>query len=167
MNSMTTNITPMLRLAQPADIPQLAQLYYETVVQNGGQYYTEAQIQAWANFARDEAAFAQFVDGVTTFVVEADGAILGFAGLARDGHVTAVYVRCDRIGQGIGSRLMETLLNHADTGGIHRLYAEASEFSLRLFLKFGFQQFDTEVIERDGVEFQRYLVEKKITLLRP
>lgn len=157
--SPTTN-SPSIRLAKTADVPQLAQLFYETVIRNGAQHYTEAQTQAWANFARDQTAFAQFVTAATTFLIEEDNALLGFAGIAADGHVTAVYVRGDRLGQGIGSQLMETLLNYAETQDLQRLYAEASEFSLGLFLKFGFQQFDVEVVEREGVEFQRYSVEK-------
>jgi len=152
--------SPSIRLAKTADVPQLAQLYYETVIRNGAQHYTEAQTQAWANFARDQTAFAQFVAAATTFLIEEDNALLGFAGIAADGHVTAVYVRGDRSGQGIGSQLMETLLNYAETQDLQRLYAEASEFSLGLFLKFGFQQFDVEVVEREGMEFQSYLVEK-------
>ena len=152
--------SPSIRLAKTADVPQLAQLYYETVIRNGAQHYTKAQTQAWANFARDQTAFARFVAAATTFLIEEDNALLGFAGIAADGHVTAVYVRGDRSGQGIGSQLMETLLNYAETQDLQRLYAEASEFSLGLFLKFGFQQFDVEVVEREGMEFQSYLVEK-------
>jgi putative acetyltransferase len=102
------------------------------------------------------------VAAATTFLLEADGDILGFAGLAQDGHVTAIYVRSDRLGQGIGSQLLQTLLQSAARQGIQRLYAEASEFSMGLFLKFGFQQFDTEVVDRNGVQFQRYLVEKTL-----
>jgi putative acetyltransferase len=154
--------SPVIRLATVADVPQLARLYYETVIHNGGQHYTEAQTQAWASFAHDQTAFAQFVTAATTFLLEADGDILGFAGLAQDGHVTAIYVRSDRLGQGIGSQLLQTLLQSAARQGIQRLYAEASEFSMGLFLKFGFQQFDTEVVDRNGVQFQRYLVEKTL-----
>ena len=40
-----------------------------------------------------------------------------------------------------------------------RLYAEASEFSLGLFKKFGFHVYDTEVVDRQGVQFYRHLVE--------
>lgn len=96
----------------------------------------------------------------TPFWLEADGDILGFTRLAPDGHVRAIYVRSDRFGQGLGSQLLQNLLSYAKNQGIHRLYAEASEFSLGLCLKFGFQQFDTEVVDRNGVQFQRYLVEK-------
>ncbi|PSN20623.1 GNAT family N-acetyltransferase [filamentous cyanobacterium CCP5] len=152
---------PTIRTAEATDIPQLAQLYYETVTQNAPQHYTEAQTQAWANFALNESQFAQLFSGATTFLMEDQGEILGFAGLAPDGHVTAVYVRGDRLGQGIGSQLMEVLLEQAKTQNIPRLYAEASEFSLGLFLKFGFHHYDSEVVERGGIQFHRYLVEKQ------
>jgi putative acetyltransferase len=148
-----------IRQATTADRPDLAQLFYQTVMQNGPQHYSEAQTQAWAKTALDPR-FAQLLAEATTFVIEADGEILGFAGLAADGHVAAIYVRCDLLGQGIGSRLMETLLTHAENHNMGRLYAEASEFSLGLFLKFGFRQLAIESVERQGVEFQRYLVEK-------
>lgn len=157
---MTGSFTPTIRLAEANDIPQLAQLFYETVMQNGPQHYSQAQTQAWASCALDQAQFTQLLAEATTFVVETETELLGFAGLAQNGHVTAIYVRGDRIGQGIGSRLMATLLSFADSEGIQRLYAEASEFSLGLFLKFGFQQFDQEVVERNGVTFKRYLVER-------
>ena len=151
---------PTIRTAEAADIFQLAQLYYETVRQHAPQHYTEAQTQAWANFALNQSQFAQLFTDATTFLMEDEGEILGFAGLASDGHVTAVYVRSDRLGQGIGSQLMTSLLERAKIQNIPRLYAEASEFSLGLFLKFGFHQFDSEIVERDGVQFHRYLVEK-------
>ena len=40
-----------------------------------------------------------------------------------------------------------------------RLYAEASEFSLGLFKKFSFRLYGTEIVNRQGVEFERYLME--------
>jgi len=154
-------VQPTIHTAEATDMPHLAQLYYETVTQNAPQHYTKAQTQAWANFALNESQFAQLFTNATMFLMEDQGEILGFAGLAPDGHVTAVYVRSDRLGQGIGSQLMAMLLEQAQSQNIPRLYAEASEFSLGLFLKFGFHQFDSETVERSGVQFHRYLVEKQ------
>ncbi|WP_265584584.1 MULTISPECIES: hypothetical protein [unclassified Coleofasciculus] len=42
------------------------------------------------------------------------------------------------------------------------LYAEASEFSLGLFKKVSFHIYDTEMVERQGVQFKRYLVEQSL-----
>jgi len=165
-----------LRLATAADIPALASLYRETVLTHAPKHYSPAQTQAWAAFGANTPAFRRFILGATTYVAETTGAkastvaetgitpgqplILGFGGLAPDGHITALYVRHDGLGQGIGSHLLTTLLEKASQDKIPRLYAEASAFSLGLFQKFGFHHYRTDRLERGGVAFERYLVEK-------
>lgn len=150
-----------IRIAQATDVPELATLYRETVQASARQYYSPAQTQAWASLAARQEVFRQFILGVTTYVaVDATG-IVGFAGIAADGHVASTYVRSDRLHQGLGSRLMQTVLEHAHHHQIPRLYAEASEFSLGLFQKFGFQLYATEIVDRQGVKFTRYLVERQ------
>ena len=148
-----------IRLANESDLPALAALYYQTVLAHAPQYYTSAQTEVWAAFAADLNHFRRFVLAVNTFVAADGSGILGFAGIGKDGHVVSAYVRSDRIHQGIGSALMEVVLAYAQSHHIHRLYAEASEFSLGLFKKFGFHHYDTEVVDRQGVQFERYLVE--------
>ncbi|MGB7086117.1 MAG: GNAT family N-acetyltransferase, partial [Phormidesmis sp.] len=128
------------------------------------QHYTPEQTAAWASFAAESAQFRAFICQSATFVAEDTTGLLGFAGIAEDGHVTSTYVRYDCIHQGIGSALMNTILEYAQSHAMHRLYAEASVFSLGLFEKFGFHLYDTEVVEREGVQFKRFLVE--VTLSR-
>ncbi|WP_268742007.1 GNAT family N-acetyltransferase [Nostoc sp. PCC 7524] len=124
------------------------------------QQYSQAQTQMWASFSSDTAGFQQFILKPTTFIATDETGILGFAGIAEDGHVTSAYVRSDRIRQGIGSTLMQKILEYAHSHKIQRLYAEASEFSLGLFQKFGFHIYDIEIVDRQGVKFSRYLVER-------
>lgn len=148
-----------IRQAQAADVPVLADLYRQSVITHGPAYYSPDQVEAWAAFGADTPAFRQFILEPTTFMVEDETGIVGFAGIAEAGHVTAVYVRSDRLHQGIGSVLMQVVLDHAESHRIPRLYAEASGFSLGLFKKFGFQLYDREIVIRHGVQFERYLVE--------
>lgn len=149
-----------IRIAQASDIPELAKLYQETVLAIAPQFYSDAQTHSWASFAEDRVGFREFILSGTTFLAVDETGILGFAGIANNGHILSAYVRRDRIHQGIGSRLMDILLDYAKRHRIQRLYAEASEFSLGLFKRFGFQVYDMEIVERQGVEFQRYLVER-------
>jgi putative acetyltransferase len=149
-----------LRLADEADLPELAALYRETVRVNAPQHYTPAQTDMWAAFGANTQAFRQFILGVTTYVALDDTGIVGFAGIGDDGHVASAYVRHDCLHRGIGSALMEAVLERAQAQALVRLHAEASEFSLGLFKKFGFGLYDTEVVDRSGVQFKRYLVEK-------
>ncbi|MEO0986361.1 MAG: GNAT family N-acetyltransferase [Cyanobacteria bacterium J06639_14] len=150
----------VIRTAQASDLPELASLFRQTVLIHAPQHYTSAQTEAWAAATTDSDRFRHLILGVTTYIVADDTSILGFAGIGEDGYVASVYVRHDCIRQGIGSRLMKTVLDHAKRDNLERLYAEASEFSLGLFTKFGFTLYGTEVVERRGVQFKRYLVER-------
>lgn len=107
------------------------------------------------------APFRQFILGAATYLAEDDRGVVGFAGLETNGHVASVYVRQDCIRQGVGSYLLSYLLSQAQGMTLDRLYAEASHLSLGLFLKHGFCHYATETVERDGVTFDRYLVEKR------
>ncbi|WP_416669263.1 GNAT family N-acetyltransferase [Egbenema bharatensis] len=149
-----------IRLAHESDLAELATLFYQTVLEHAPQSYTPEQTQAWASFATETDAFERFILDATTYVAEDETGIVGFAGIEQNGHVSSAYVRGDRTRRGIGSALMQVLLNDAAQRQMPRLYAEASEFSLGLFKKFGFQLYDTEVVDRRGVQFTRYLVEK-------
>ena len=151
-----------IRLAQESDLPELANLFRQTVLAIAPQQYTPAQTQTWASFAADTDQFCQFIMTPATYLATDDTGILGFAGLSSNGHVASVYVRYDCIHQGVGSTLMQVILEKATLDNIERLYAEASEFSLGLFKKFGFYLYDTEVVDRQGIEFKRYLVERRL-----
>jgi putative acetyltransferase len=152
----------LVRTATESDLPTLAALFRETVLANAPQYYSQAQTEAWAAVDAQSDRFRQFILGITTYIAEDATGILGFAGIGENGYVASAYVRHDRLHQGIGSVLMQAMLAHAQTHQIQRLYAEASEFSLGLFQKFGFSQYDTEVVNRNGVPFTRYLVERTL-----
>jgi putative acetyltransferase len=149
-----------IRPVREADLPELAILFRETVQAIAPQRYTPDQTRVWASFAADREHFDQFILTATTYVAEDETGLIGFAGIAEDGHVSATYVRGDRVRQGVGSALMQILLAHAAQCQFQRLYAEASEFSLGLFQKFGFHCYATEIINRQGVQFKRYLVER-------
>lgn len=151
-----------IRVAQASDVPELAALYSQTVRVHGGEHYTLEQTETWAAFALNQPHFRQFILNVTTFVAVDETGILGFAGMGGDGHIASLYVRHDGLRQGIGTALMKVVLEYGKSREMKRLYAEASCFSLGLFKKFGFQVYDTEIVERQGVEFKRDLVELKL-----
>jgi GNAT superfamily N-acetyltransferase len=141
-----------------ADLPVLREIYRSAVHSAGPAAYTPAQVRAWSGFARD-AAFAGFVLDVQTYVAERSGSVVGFCGIAEDGHIAALYVDGGRIGQGIGSALLRHALAAHPRPATGRYYAEASRLSLPLFERCGFRRVGSELVERDGETFERLLVE--------
>jgi hypothetical protein len=56
---------------------------------------------------------------------------------------------------------MEVLSRHPHPGS-GRYYAEASAFSLPLFERCGFRRTGSERADRNGVQFERFLVEREV-----
>lgn len=150
----------LIRIATSADVSPLADLFIDSVEKIGPQHYNALQIEAWSALAKDPPAFRQFILEPMTYLIEDDSGIVGFGGLADEGHLVSLYVRGDRCRQGIGTILLEALLEHARRQQIDRLYAEANEFSRPLLARAGFRQHGTEVIERGEACFTRYLMQR-------
>jgi putative acetyltransferase len=147
-----------IREATEADAPALAVLFADAVRAAGPARYTPTQVDAWAAAADDPRALYARLLRHETLVAEDETGPIGFAGLAPDGHVTALYVRPGRMRRGVGTALLDAVLARAAARGFGRLYAEASLFSLPLFERAGFVVTDVETVERRGVRFERHRV---------
>ena len=156
----------IIRVAVKSDLPELAKLYTHSVQALAPQHYSKKQVIVWASFASEGEAFEKFILEPTTFVAQRFGRLWGFSGITGEGHIASLYVHGERTRQGIGSRLLEFVLVYARIHQMGRLYSEASEFSLPLFEKFGFEKYSTEKVVRNGVQFSRYLMQKEESALK-
>jgi putative acetyltransferase len=149
-----------IRSATAADIPQLADLFEQSVRAIAPARYTREQVDAWASTPHNRDRFQTFILSATTVVAEdsATQTLLGFGSIHATGYLSALYVRHDCTRQGIGSRLLAALIAIAQTQNADVLFTEASEFSRPLFARFGFVVYDTEEVERNGIRFHRYLM---------
>ncbi len=148
-----------IRIATPDDVVPLAEMFANSVRPAGPAAYSPAQVGRWAAAADDLVRFRDFILHPTTYLAIDETGLIGFGGIEEHGHVASLDVRGNRQRSGIGTRLMEEILDHAVRTNTARLYVEASEFRLPLFLKMGFQMIGTETVDRDGSTFVRHLVE--------
>lgn len=150
----------MIRFAVEEDLEELARVYADSVKTLGRRCYTPEQVRVWASFSHDREKFRNFIFSVTTFVMVEHGDIAGFCGIGIDGHVASLYVRGEKAGLGIGSRLLRAAIQYGESVGVVHLYAEASELSRPVFERFGFTVCGVENAVRNGVVFRRYEMEK-------
>ncbi len=144
----------IIRPMQPEEQDALRTLYRRAIEHAGPQAYTPEQVAAWARFA-NEAEFADWVTGAQTFVAQdASGRLQGFGALATPDHLSALFVAPEFMRQGVGTALLEMLLQQADTK--HAVTVAASEFSKPLFERYGFEVECVEQSRRDGVVLTRY-----------
>jgi putative acetyltransferase len=151
-----------IRIAEECDLAELGEVFRSSVEAIGPQRYTAEQVRAWASMPNDPARLRKFVLGVTTFVAEEEGRIVGLCGLGADGHVASLYVDGTQGRKGIGSMLLDKAILEARARGLERLRTEASEFSKPLFEKFGFETIEVEHKIHEGVEFRRYRMQRTL-----
>jgi len=151
-----------LRQATEADVPRLAALYAETARALGGWCYSPAQVQSWARFAEDMAAFREYVMGATTWVAQRAGseALLGFCGIDADGEVRSFYVQAGCTRRGLGTALLGHAMAVAEQRGLRRLGAWATPFSRPVFERAGFVLTRVVTEPFQGVMFDRYRMER-------
>ena len=150
----------IIRTAIESDIPALAELYHYSVRHIAPQLYCPEQVKVWAAFSTDRESFSRFILEATTFIAEENNLILGFGGITVEGHLTSLYVRGDYNRKGVGSKLLTEILEYARIHQCTRIYGEASEFSKPLFEKFAFETYGEEEVEKNGILFHRYLMQR-------
>lgn len=149
----------LIRYAATSDLVELAALFTDSIQKTAPQYYTPAQVAAWASAPANPEEFRAFILEPTTFVAVTDR-IVGFAGVTPTGYVASLFVQADCQRQGIGSQLLTQILIYAEQHSIDRLYTAASAFSRPLFEKFGFTVYERERVVRNGVWFERDLMQR-------
>lgn len=135
-----------VRLAQEADLPAITRIYNEGIVDRIATLETEKRTveerRAWL-VSRDERH--------PVLVATRDGIVLGWASLnvfnprPAYRHVAdfSVYVGREARGQGVGSALLEAVIERARELGYHKLVLAAFPFNeagLALYRRFGFRE---------------------------
>lgn len=160
---MAAPLANSIRTAEAADLRSLAKIYRDAVDHLGSEHYSPEQVAAWSSFADSTEEFRDWILGATTFIVEnPDGDRLGFGGLQSRGRIASLYVAPEAMRSGVGSQLLERLLEEARSKEMRSVTTEASAFSRPLFQKYGFRMVRVEQTLFKGVEFTRYLMRARI-----
>jgi putative acetyltransferase len=144
------------------DAHLLGTVFFDSVRIGGLLYYSRAQVEAWAPVVPEPSMFeARARDGRLILVAVNDvDEPIAYGDLEQTGHIDHLFCRPEVIGQGVASALYDRLEQHAREQSMARLFAEASEAALRLFLRKGFTQIKRRDFLLRGVDAHNYLVEK-------
>ena len=145
-----------IRPFKPSDVPQIAQLFHDTIRQINIKDYSEDQVKAWAP---DDLYFGDWetkCSGMYTYIAEDKDLIVGFAELASNGYIDCFYCHTDYQGQGVGTLLFQTLLQKASDLTIDKLFAEVSITAEPFFEKMRFMVQDKQTERVRGAYLQYY-----------
>jgi putative acetyltransferase len=155
------NSQAILREYRGEDLPRVFAVYRDAVRQIAPALYTPEQVNAWAAFADDDALPAMMAQGYR-LVIESEAGIDAFALLDPPDYISLLYCRARASRQGHASRLLKALEAEARHRGITRVHTAASLISHPFFLRHGYTVDTPERVERNGVDFDRYRMSKRL-----
>jgi len=151
-----------LRLYTPLDALALAAVYRDAVNGLGPSAYDDAQVAVWASFAEDARAFGEALARGLTVVSEEGGRAVAFAQLEPFDHVRFLYCAPARARRGHATALYAWLELAARQHGEAALTTDASRVSRPFFEAMGFEVLGSEIVERAGVELERFRMRKDL-----
>jgi putative acetyltransferase len=149
-----------IREFQPADAGELKTLFYNTVHQVNRRDYSPRQIEVWSSAAKDEQLWHTRLQTGRIYVAEAEEQTIGFISLQENGHIAALFCHCDHQRKGVGTQLLNHAEQVARSLGIEHLSSEVSITARPFFLHHGFRVMQAQMVERQGVTFRNFFMEK-------
>ncbi|WP_138469009.1 GNAT family N-acetyltransferase [Poseidonocella sp. HB161398] len=144
-------MTLSLRRGGAEDAPALARIFRACILRGTKGAYSAEQRLAWAGSRPDAESWAARVSDVDLWILEEDGAPVGFAGLQGD-NFDLLFVHPDHAGRGHSRLLHEALVAEARARGLTGLVAHASHVSRPVFARYGWQLEEEAEAERGGVK---------------
>lgn len=124
--------------------------------------YNQEQVDAWAPADLGPELWKNKFKNINPFIVEHDGAIVGYADLQNDGYIDHFYCHHAWQRQGIGSLLMSKIHEEARRRGIVRLYSNVSIMAKPFFISKGFQVVEEQLISIRDQGLSNFRMQKQL-----
>ncbi len=147
------------------DTEEIMQLFYDTVHRINRQDYSSEQVEAWAPKDMDYVQWREQLQSKMTYVAEEAGKVIGFAELEETGHIDRFYCHADYQRMGVATQLLNQIQLAAKNLGLQKLFTEASITGKPFFERMGFRVITPQEVERRGMKFINYVMEKDIDVV--
>ena len=145
-----------VRRAHRGERAQIHGVFYRSVRDGAGAFYTEAQRAVWAPDPVPMADEFAADDTRILWVAEHGGQIIGVLALEPAGYLDLAFVLPEWMGRGVAQAMYAPLLEWAKESGLKRMTTHASHFARRFFEKQGWRVDSPETVTRDGQDLERF-----------
>ena len=151
------------RHISPEDYVDVGRIFFCAVHEGTNHVYSLAQRTAWGGLTIDRPRWKERLTTLTGFVAEVDGESVGFITVDPTGYIELAFVLPSAAGKGVGSALLARAEHLAFVQGATVLATAASLAASHFFEKHGWGVLKEEQVERGGVIFKRYQMQKHLT----
>jgi 8-oxo-dGTP pyrophosphatase MutT (NUDIX family)/N-acetylglutamate synthase-like GNAT family acetyltransferase len=151
-----------IREYRESDIERVMEIYNRTTLKCNWQDLNDEQKKIM--LLKDEAKASALMNSNITLILEEDDMARGFIMMTSGGYIRFLYVDNKQFGKGYGRALMAAMEKKARESGLKKIYLHASVYtaSRKIYEKLGFDNLGPEKYEIVGVEFEGYMMEKKL-----
>ena len=151
-----------IRRYRTGEEASLFDIYFTAIHLVASRDYTAEQIRAWAPANLDAALWENKMREINPFVAELKGEIVGYADLQANGYIDHFFVSGKRPRAGIGSVLMNKILEEAASLNLSSLTSHVSRTAQPFFAKFGFVVVEHRSPEVRGVIVPNALMRRTV-----
>ena len=145
------------------DLGAVVRIFTDSVHTLAAPFYDEPQRAAWAPENADLDGWRARLESVNVLVAEDEGVLCGFLGYEPNGHVDLIYTASQAARRGVAAKLYAQVETELSAAGVRRVFAEVSLAARAFFERQGFVVVVEERVERRGVTFTRFAMEKWLT----
>ena len=142
------------------DAPALWGVYFSAIRETAAKDYTSQQIAAWAPETFDQSLWATRMAGISPFVAEREGRVVGYADVQPNGYIDHFFVAGHAGRQGVGQALMTQIHSHATSTGITSLFSDVSITARPFFEHWGFAVEQRQSLVVAGISLTNYRMRK-------
>ncbi len=142
------------------DAPALRTVYCSAIRETAAKDYSPEQIAAWAPETVDESRWATRMAGISPFVAERDGNVVGYADVQSNGYIDHFFVAGYAARQGVGHALMRRIHSHATAIGLTSLFSDVSITARPFFESWGFAVEGQQSLVVAGISLTNYRMRK-------
>ena len=155
----------VIRKGLLSDLPELQQLFLNTITEICKADYSEKQIEAWiydTKKNRNNQRWINILEKQFVLVAQIKNEIVGFVTLDKGNYIDLLYVHKDHQRQGIADSLYKNIENEARRQNQSYLTSNVSKTARPFFQKFGFEITKKQTVLLQNVELKNYKMKKKI-----
>jgi putative acetyltransferase len=149
-----------IRKYRESDSEEKRKLHMKVIKEVNKDDYSKHQIQAWTTFDEGSSVSKEVIE---RWVAVKNGGIVGFSDYRYDeGSITGVYVHPDHLREGIGSKLLEKIVEDARNRGLEKLKCQSSVTAREFYQKHGFEVVEETTYETNDEELEASGWRKKL-----
>jgi len=152
----------LIRRANLNDLPEIQELFVETIETVCRIDYSPEQIAVWISSIENTKRWTDKLMKQYFLIAETDNKIIGFASLENNEYVDFMYIHKDFQRQGIADKLYSKLEARAIKHGTALLTSDVSITAAPFFMKKGFKIKAEQKNDIKGVEVINYKMTKEL-----